>query len=230
MITIKRLLEREFDVSCDNEAFLEQALTHRSASKRNNERMEFLGDAVLGMVIADALFCQHHSLSEGELTRARARIVKRESLATAARRIGLGAYLILGPGELRSGGRERGSILADAMEALFGAVYLHCGIESARQFVIGALDVEIVASVALTTGRDKDPKTTLQEFLQARKYGLPLYSVISVQGQDHDQSFSVECLIPELTLSVSAQGTSRRQAEQTAAALALQLIKEKTTT
>ena len=226
MISLSRLLERDFGVHCNDEKLLIQALTHRSAAKRNNERMEFLGDAVLGMVIANDLYASQSELSEGQLTRARARIVKRESLASAGRRMNIGQFLVLGAGELRSGGRDRDSIVADAMEAIFAAVYLQNGLADAERLIRGALDVEIKASIERSM--DKDPKTALQEYLQAHKLELPQYSVTDVQGQDHQQQFFVECSAATLDTATSAVASTRRQAEQSAAAQALRILKERT--
>lgn len=218
---VERFLKREFGVVCDAPELVAQALTHRSAARFHNERMEFLGDAVLGLVVAEAMYARHDELREGALTRARARVVKRDSLATAARRIGLGQHLVLGPGELRSGGRERDSILADALEALLGAIYLANGLQVARDAVLKVLAPELS-----TAGQqsDKDSKTRLQEFLQGRGLNLPEYAVRSVDGEDHQQTFTVECRVAALDIVVAAGGSSRRHAEQAAAEVMLDTI------
>jgi ribonuclease-3 len=218
-MTPLRMVESQLGVCCNDEGLLTQALTHRSAGSENNERLEFLGDAVLGVVVAEFLYTENSRFAEGSLTRARASVVKGASLATAARRIELGQYLVLGPGELRSGGRQRDSILADALEALFGAIYLGCGLETARAAILHVLEPELAA--VHTGTMEKDPKTRLQEYLQARQKVLPQYSVEGVYGQDHDQSFLVVCDISSVGVTTQGRGSSRRIAEQRAAEGAL---------
>jgi ribonuclease III len=218
-MTLLRMIETRLGVCCNDEALLTQALTHRSAGSQNNERLEFLGDAVLGVVVAEFLYTKHSRFAEGSLTRARASVVKGASLATAARRIELGPYLVLGPGELRSGGRQRDSILADALEALFGAIYLGCGLDAARAAILHVLKPELAA--VRTGTMEKDPKTRLQEYLQARQLELPQYAVAGVYGQDHDQSFLVACDIASADVKTQGRGSSRRIAEQRAAEAAL---------
>lgn len=206
--------------------FLEQALTHRSASACNNERLEFLGDAVLGMVIAHALYQKFPDATEGELSRLRSSLVKKPTLAAIARELKLGDYLNLGSGELKSGGYRRDSILADALEAIMGAVYLDGGFSASEVLILrlfsSRLD-DIPAAAAL-----KDPKTRLQEFLQSRQIALPAYEVIAITGQAHDQTFDVECRIAEANETTIGRGNSRRKAEQQAAEAMLARLDPKT--
>ena len=193
----------------------DRALTHRSAGSINNERQEYLGDALLGFIIADLLYHRFPEADEGELSRLRASLVKRETLAGVARRLDLGQYLSLGPGELRSGGQSRDSILADALEALLAAIYLDGGYEQARRIIL-ELFHELVSQLNLG-GPQKDPKTRLQEHLQARGWSLPSYQIIDISGEQHLQSFRVECRIDELQVTAVGTGNSRRKAEQAAA-------------
>jgi ribonuclease-3 len=192
-----------------------QALTHRSASGENNERLEFMGDALLGFVIAEALWERFPDADEGRLSRLRASLVKKESLATLARALPLSDHLRLGPGELRTGGHARDSILADALEAVLAAVYLDQGFAGARQVILSvfrdALDATGKAGVS------KDPKTRLQEALQARRRPLPEYEVLEVTGSQHAQIFRVCCRLPDDGRSAEGEGSSRRRAEQQAA-------------
>ena len=208
-------LQKSLGYNFSNQDILAQALTHRSAGNQNNERLEFLGDAILGFEVAENLFQQHPSASEGQLSRTRAQLVKRETLAAIARKLDLGQYLILGPGELRSGGQTRDSILADAVEAIMAAVYLDSDIDNARKLVRHLLDDQLTKATPLE--QDKDAKTRLQEYLQARGKALPLYKVISVTGSHHDQLFVTECLVDDPALKSKGQGKSRRKAEQQAA-------------
>jgi ribonuclease III len=203
---------------------LQRALTHRSAGARNYERLEFLGDALVNMIIAEALFQRLPRADEGMLTRARATLVRESSLAAIARGLGLGDRLQLGPGELKSGGFRRESILADALEGLVGAIYLDAGFEACRSAVLGwfgdALDR------APDTIRDKDPKTRLQEWLQARRFPLPVYDLLSTEGEDHCKTFHVRCVMEAPPLACTGSGASRRDAEQAAASAALQQLKD----
>lgn len=203
-----------------NPALLQQALCHRSAGKPHNERLEFLGDAVLGFVVSDLLYRRFPAASEGELSRVRSQLVQRSTLAEVARELRLGDELKLGPGELKSGGAQRESILADAMEALVSALYLDGGL------VVCAAKLEQWLGARLTgvvTGEAiKDAKTRLQEWLQARKQPLPVYSVVSIGGSDHQQIFTVTCVVTRLSAAVSGTGNNRKEAEQAAATLALQ--------
>jgi ribonuclease-3 len=201
---------------------LERALTHRSYAPEHNERLEFLGDSVLGCVIAKHLYAAYPQLNEGDLSRLRSNLIKEETLAALARQLDLGASLKLGEGERKSGGFRRPSILADAMEALFGAVLLDSGFEAAEKVVLG-LFVPYLEKVDVQT-LGKDPKTLLQEHLQARRIPLPAYSVVQIQGEAHAQSFHVECAIPALNVITRGEGSSRRNAEQQAAAAAYQQL------
>jgi ribonuclease-3 len=194
---------------------LAQALTHRSHGARHNERLEFVGDAVLNCVVALALYERFPQTDEGELSRARASLVNRDTLARVARRLELGEAIRLGEGELKSGGADRGSILADALEAVFGAVFLDAGFDAARRVVVAAYGEELALADPATLG--KDPKTRLQEWLQARRIAVPEYVVVATHGEAHAQQFAVECRIPSLGLTTQGEGASRRTAEQDAA-------------
>jgi len=198
---------------------LDEALTHSSAGTPNYERLEFLGDAMLGLVVAEALWRRCPDAPEGDLSRRRAALVKRESLASLARRLELGEYVRLGPGELRTGGHARDSTLADAFEALIGAVYVDQGFVAARDLILRLFDGRIAQVAARSAA--KDPKTRLQELLQARRLDLPEYEVIEVSGEQHAQRFIVRCRLPGLGHETRADGTSRRRAEQQAAELML---------
>jgi len=197
-------------------SLLDSALTHRSAGGANNERLEYLGDAVLGLVIAEALYRRYPQASEGELSRLRANLVRKQTLSELARDLNLGELLRLGSGELKSGGYRRDSILADALEAIFGAVYLDGGFAASAALIqtLYAGHLEALPTKPLAI---KDPKTQLQEYLQGRHLSLPEYEVISVHGEAHDQIFEIECQIAALAQTTRAQGSSRRRAEQQAA-------------
>ena len=194
---------------------LEQALTHRSFGAPHNERLEFLGDGVLGCVVAEALLERFPQLSEGELSRMRASLVRKEALAAAALALDLARYLRMGQGESASGGAQRPSILADALEALFGAVFLDGGYLCARSVILSTLGGALAATDEHAIA--KDPKTRLQEVLQARRHGLPRYAVVATRGAAHEQVFEVECSIEGLDLHARGSGASRRAAEQQAA-------------
>ena len=196
---------------------LQAAVTHRSAGSHNNERLEFLGDAVLGYIIAEWLFQQFPTASEGQLSRLRASLVKRTTLADLARQLSLGDYLLLGSGELKSGGFRRDSILADAMEAILGAVVLDSdnGLEQCRACIHRLFESKVGE---LSPAEElKDPKTRLQELLQSRKLELPVYDVVDVTGKAHHQRFAVECRVEALQQCARGEGSSRRRAEQAAA-------------
>ncbi len=197
---------------------LAQALTHRSHGTRHNERLEFVGDAVLNCVVAHALYQRFPDTDEGDLSRARANLVNRDTLARLARRLDLGAEVRLGEGEMKSGGADRASILADALEAVFGAVFVDAGFEAARRAIHAAYGEEL--ETADPTALGKDPKTRLQEWLQARRIPVPEYQVVATRGEAHAQAFEVECRIPSLDIVATGGGTSRRGAEQDAAARA----------
>jgi ribonuclease-3 len=201
---------------------LELALTHRSVSGRNNERLEFLGDALINVCVAEALYLRHPDLEEGDLSRLRASLVNQETLAEVARELDLGSHLILGPGELKSGGFRRASILADALEGLVGAVFLDAGFDAARQVTLRLLESRLASP--LSTEELKDAKTRLQEVLQARDLPLPVYAVESVRGEPHKQTFRMSCSIDPLQVRTEGEGGSRRAAEQEAARRALEEI------
>jgi ribonuclease-3 len=194
---------------------LVQALTHRSFGALHNERLEFLGDSVLNCVIAQALYERFAGVREGDLSRLRANLVRQETLAEIAQRIGLGEHLRLGEGELKSGGFRRPSILADALEAVFGAVFIDGGFDSARQAILRLYEPLLSNLDPHHSG--KDAKTALQEFLQGRRLALPQYQLRATRGEAHAQEFEVECLIPDLGISTIGRGPSRRAAEQEAA-------------
>jgi len=201
---------------------LEQALTHRSAGPVNNERLEFLGDALLGLVIAEALWRRFPAADEGELSRRRASLVNKESLARVARGLRLGDYLRLGSGEARTGGHTRDSILADALEAVIGAVYLDKGFAVARDMLLRVFE-QPLATLA-EADAVKDPKTRLQEMLQSVRRPLPDYEVVDISGQQHAQRFAVRCTLADEARTSVGQGTSRRRAEQDAAERMLALL------
>lgn len=199
-----------------------QALTHRSATGSNNERVEFLGDAVLDFVISDAVFHLRPDADEGDLSKLRASLVKDTTLAELAVELGLGEYLILGSGERKTGGHRRESILADALEAIFGAVYLDSGFDAAKDVIDRVFAQRLEA---LPDAEDlRDPKTRLQEWLQARKLSLPAYDLVSVTGKDHRQKFVVSCTVNELSQTSEGESTSRRKAEQHAARHMLEIL------
>lgn len=201
---------------------LQCALTHRSHSAAHNERLEFLGDSVLNCAVALELYRRFPQLAEGELSRLRAHLVNQTTLSGAARRLGVGEFLFLGEGEVRSGGGQRPSMLADALEAVVGAVFLDGGYEAALGVVRNILTEALSQVDPDTTG--KDPKTSLQEYLQARRISLPQYSVVATHGMAHQQQFQVECVISELDIRTLGEGASRRSAEQIAARLAYERL------
>ena len=202
-----------------NDSLLTQALTHRSFSAQNNERLEFLGDGALNFIIAQQLFQRFQALAEGDLSRLRAQLVKEATLCEIAQSLDVGAALKLGEGELKSGGWRRPSILADALEALIGAVYLDGGYAEAEAMVI-ALFADKLATIDPNV-IDKDPKSLLQEHLQGQKLAVPEYKVTQLAGEAHAQLFVVECYIEKLNIRTAGEGTSRRIAEQQAANYAL---------
>lgn len=212
-------LERQLGYTFQNQELMLLALTHRSFAGRNNERLEFLGDAILNFVAGEALFERFPQAREGQLSRLRARLVKGETLAILARGFNLGDYLRLGSGELKSGGYRRESILADALEAVIGAIYLDSGMDQARERVLAWLTNELESLTLVDT--NKDPKTRLQEFLQSRGCDLPQYEVVDIQGDPHCRTFYVECRVSLLNEQTCGQGASRRIAEQVSAAAAL---------
>jgi len=224
MINAKRYvrLEKVLGYQFKQQTNLVMALTHRSAGSKHNERLEFLGDAVLGMVIAEKLYKLFPDVPEGNLTRLRSSIVKGDTLADVAREFDLGEYLILGSGELKSGGFRRSSILADAVEAIIGAVYLESGLEVVEPLILSWFADRI--KKLDPNEHPKDDKTRLQEYLQGRKLPLPSYTVTEITGKSHDQDFVVECEVPKLPDVVVGKGKSRRKAEQQAARVALEKL------
>ncbi len=198
------------------------ALTHRSASSENNERLEFLGDSILGFVIAQQLFDTFPDSSEGVLSRLRAGLVNQETLADLARKFQIGDYLRLGSGELKSGGFRRDSILSDALEAIMGALFKDQGINACQQFIIRLFEEKLDA-LSLDSWR-KDPKTQLQELMQSKKLELPEYTLMSMSGLAHEQLFSVKCTTSLLKQSSIGSGVSRKKAEQSAAEQMLELL------
>ncbi|MBK1644603.1 ribonuclease III [Thiocapsa imhoffii] len=215
-------LARAFGHRFAREELLLQALTHRSAGARNNERLEFLGDALIGLVIAEALWTRFPAANEGTLSRLRASLVNRESLAALARALDLGDYLRLGGGELRSGGFARDSILSDAFEAMWGAIYLDAGYDVARQLVLNIFADRLEQTDANKS--TKDPKTRLQEWLQAQRRPLPEYCVIATSGEQNAQTFEVSCVLSDTGTVTRAAGGTRRAAEQGAAQAMLEQI------
>lgn len=224
-MTDLRLLQRRLNFEFADVQLLETAVTHRSHSANNNERFEFLGDALLDFVIGEVIFERYQDAPEGDLSRVRASLVKKETLAKLAKTLELGRFMNLGAGELKSGGFRRESILADAMEAIFCAAYLDAGFDAARQMIIDLYRplIEQVQSVDDL----KDPKTRLQEYLQSRKLELPVYDLVACDGEAHEvQTFKVLCRVTSLDSTVEGTGGSRRKAEQDAAQAALALVKE----
>ncbi len=215
---LKQSLHYEFS----DEHLLRKALTHRSAAVDNNERFEFLGDAVLQLVISEWIFEQRPDASEGRLSRLRSSLVKDATLAEIAVELGVGEHLILGSGEKKSGGHRRSSILADAVEAIFAAVYLDAGFDTARQLIRKTYGKRLEG---LPEGGElRDPKSRLQEYIQARQLPLPDYQTDNVTGKAHKQSFEVSCAIRDLDLRTTGRGTTRREAEQDAASTMLAKI------
>lgn len=218
----REILSSRLDYVFKKPALFKQALTHRSYAMQNNERLEFLGDSILNCVIANQLFQHHAMLSEGDLSRIRAHLVNQHTLHEIADSLKLGEYILLGEGEVKSGGNRRPSILADALEAIFGAIFLDSDFNSAEQ-VITRLYAPLLTDLDPKT-LGKDPKTLLQEYLQGRKIALPQYTVIAIHGEAHDQYFEVDCVIPELKIRSHGEGQNRRSAEQNAAKQACELL------
>ena len=216
-------LKAQIGYQFNNAAILMQALTHRSFAANNNERLEFLGDSVLNFIVAHQLYNRFNKLPEGDLSRLRAALVKESTLSEIASSLNVGETLKLGEGELKSAGYKRPSILADALEAIVGAVYLDGGFAAAETLVLklyaqklANIDPKII---------DKDAKSQLQEYLQGKKIELPEYGVVLIEGEAHAQTFKIECVIQKLHISTVGEGTSRRIAEQQAAQLALEIIR-----
>ncbi len=217
-------LEERLGYTFVQHTLLEQAVTHRSHGAIHNERLEFLGDAVLNCAIAQILFQKYLRLDEGDLSRLRANLVKQQSLADIAERLVLSDFMRLGEGEMKSGGFRRPSILADTMEAIFGAIFLDSGFDAAKG-VIGKLFDPVLKTVDPKT-LGKDSKTLLQEYLQGKRIALPVYTVVETRGAAHNQEFEVECAIPKLEISVHGTGRSRRAAEQSAAKQAFEAAQQ----
>jgi len=215
-------LEKKLGYRFLNAELFEQALTHRSATRNNNERLEFLGDAVLDFVVSEFVFGARTDAPEGDLSKLRASLVKDETLAEIALELELGEHLILGSGERKTGGHRRESILADALEAIFGAVYLDSGFKAAKT-VVDHVYAERYKDLP-DVGDLRDPKTRLQEWLQARKMELPLYELADVSGQDHKRRFAVTCTVQESSAVSEGESTTRRKAEQKAARKMLELL------
>lgn len=215
-------IERKIGHHFRNARLLHQALTHRSYGLPHNERLEFLGDSVLNCVIARLLYERFPELPEGDLSRVRANLVNQQSLFEIAGSLSLGEHILLGQGERLSGGSSRPSMLADALEALLGAVFVDAGFDTVSRVITALYDP--VVSELDPTAVDKDPKTRLQEFLQGRKLSLPIYSIVDVSGEAHDQLFRVECLVADMNIRTFGEGTSRRSAEQDAAQRAHALV------
>jgi ribonuclease-3 len=199
-----------------DDALLRQALTHRSAGNPHNERLEFLGDALLNLIVAEQLYARWPNADEGAMTRARAELVRESTLARIARELGVGERLTLGPGEMKSGGHRRDSILADALEAVIAACYLDAGFDACRALVL-AWYQPLLEALPPPNRVGKDPKTRLQEWLQARGWPLPAYALLAERGDEHDRIFQVRCTLAQPALSAEGEGTSRRAAEQSAA-------------
>lgn len=223
MVDLDRLLVR-LSYSCRDSGLFITALTHRSFGVPHYERLEFLGDAVLNCVVSDLLYARFPDLPEGDLTRLRANLVRQDSLHAIALKLGLGEFLRLGDGELKSGGHQRPSILADVVEAILGAVYTDGGFAEAHR-VAAALYTESLAAIDLGKAL-KDPKTRLQEWLQGRHEPLPVYTLGDPRGSGHAQEFEVECVIASRRVATRGKGTSRRAAEQMAAERALQRLEK----
>lgn len=215
MINPLNRLSKAIGYQFNNEALLEQALTHRSAKSVHNERLEFLGDSVLSFVIAERLYKQFPKCKEGDLSRMRSTLVRGETLVELAQDFQISEYLTLGPGELKSGGHRRNSILEDAVEGIIGAIYLDSDMATIKKIILTWYDSRLTE---LKPGQEqKDAKTQLQEWLQGRKQELPHYQVEQITGKDHKQTFSVSCYIAELSKTTHGKGSSRRKAEQEAA-------------
>lgn len=215
-------LSQRIDYTFSDTSLIELALTHRSCGGKNNERLEFLGDSIVNLVIAEALFIKFPEAKEGKLSRLRARMVKGVTLAELARDFGLGDFLHLGTGEMKSGGHRRESILADTVEAIIGAIYLDSNMDTVKKKILQWYD----SRLQLLSLNDplKDPKTLLQEHLQGKQQPLPKYDVLSIAGSAHEQLFKVSCVVNDLENPIVGQGASRRIAEQEAAAQALKLL------
>ncbi|MFZ9614717.1 MAG: ribonuclease III [Candidatus Methylopumilus sp.] len=217
-------LSRIIHYTFNDPSFMIMALTHRSFSSQHNERLEFLGDSVLSFLIANELYKRFPRIDEGDLSRLRAQLVKESSLSTIATSMGLGDFIRLGEGELKSAGWRRPSILADTFESIIGAIYLDGGIEPTHEFVLRFFETQLNEIDPKLI--QKDPKTLLQELLQSKKSDLPIYTVVSIEGEAHSQTFTIECHIKKSNIKTQGVGNSRRIAEQEAASRAYQLMLE----
>ena len=224
MIKKPEELARKLGLTFCQPQLFKTALTHRSAGANNNERLEYLGDSVLGFVVAERLYSQFPGVGEGVLSRLRASLVNQTSLAELARQHNIGDYLILGSGELKSGGYRRDSILSDALEAIMGALLLDQGVDVCRQWIL-LLFLDKFAEIKLDSW-NKDPKTRLQELMQARKKDLPVYELVTMSGVDHAQTFEVKCSVPIIVETTRGVGISRKKAEQAAAESMLILLED----
>lgn len=226
MLVVMKLdkLCRKLGYHFHNRDLLTQALTHRSANACNNERLEFLGDSALSMVIAEVLYEQYPTLSEGKLSRLRSLLVRGETLSELALELNLGDYLILGQGEMKSGGFRRKSILADAVEAIFAAIYLDGGFSSVQKIIVQLYQSRL--SDSNFEHSLKDNKTRLQEYLQGNKAPIPVYELYDTTGDEHDQVFHVRCCLPSTQQTTTASGSSRRKAEQQAAKAMLEALNQ----
>lgn len=222
MIKKHSTLCKKLGLNFNNPEIFTMALTHRSAGANNNERLEFLGDSILGFVIAQKIFELFPSAAEGVLSRLRASLVNQGSLAELARNNQMGDYLLLGSGELKSGGFRRDSILSDAVEAIIGALYNDQGMEVCQDWIL-QLFAKKLESLSLDNWQ-KDPKTQLQELMQSRKMELPVYKVLTMSGLAHEQTFKVKCSTPLVAEACIGSGNSRKKAEQSAAELMLELL------
>ncbi|MCC8374288.1 MULTISPECIES: ribonuclease III [Photorhabdus] len=220
-IVINRL-QRKLGYTFDQHDLLIQALTHRSASSKHNERLEFLGDSILSFVIANALYHRFPRIDEGDMSRMRATLVRGNTLAELAREFELGECLRLGPGELKSGGYRRESILADTVEALIGAIFLDSDIQTIERIILRWYETRL--NEISPGDKQKDPKTRLQEYLQGHHLPLPSYLVVMVRGEAHDQEFTIHCQVSGIEQPVKGTGSSRRKAEQAAAEQALKQL------
>ena len=219
------VLNRLLGTEVAESSIFQEATTHRSMGARNNERLEFLGDAILDLVIADYLYTQFPDAKEGELSRLRSHLVRKETLAEIAKEIHLGERVKLGPGELKSGGHQRETILADALEAVFASVYILKGLDETknvvRELFRSRLDT-LPSPIAL-----KDPKSRLQELLQSKNFGLPQYDLVEAKGESHAQEFESRCVVEDLSIETTAWGSSKRKAEQACAQKVLDLIHDR---
>jgi ribonuclease-3 len=215
-------LSRIIHYTFQDASLMMMALTHRSFNAQHNERLEFLGDSILSFLVAQELYQRFPKIDEGDLSRLRAQLVKESSLSSIATSMGLGDFIQLGEGELKSAGWRRPSILADTLEAMIGAIYLDAGIEPAHEFVLRFFEKQLNEIDPKLI--QKDAKTLLQELLQSQKSDLPIYTVVSIEGEAHSQSFTIECIIKKSNIKTQGIGQSRRIAEQEAASKAYQLM------